>query len=74
MLGILLVNLLIQTIITFFVYFICIYVIYVWITIMGYIKHERITINMLYSLKKFFCPIPPLPPHNGQGRSQLIDL
>ena len=62
MLGTLLVNLLIQTIITFFVYFICIYVIYVWITIMGYIKHERITLNMLYSLKKYLSFNTPTSP------------
>ena len=43
------------------------------ITIMGCIKHERITINMLYFLKKY-CHIPLLPPHNSEGCSQPKDL
>ena len=40
------------------------YILYYWITITGYSKHELSTINMLYSLKTIFHMIP-LPPHNG---------
>ena len=45
----------------FFVYFISIYIIYDWITIMGYSKHELGTINMMYPLKKFVLCHPFLP-------------
>ena len=35
---------------------------------MGYCKHEKSTINMLYSPKKLNCHITPLPPHNGHSQ------
>ena len=49
---------------TFFTYILSLYIIYDWITSMGYSKHEfsMIEINMLYSLKKI-VPFIPLPPH-----------
>ena len=34
-------------------------IIYAWITIMGYYKYELCTINMLYSLKKFWFILHP---------------
>ena len=45
-------------------YILSLYIIYDWITSMGYSKHEfsMIEINMLYSLKKI-VPFIPLPPH-----------
>ena len=39
-------------------------IMYDWITVMKYSKHEISTINMLYSLRKI-CQITPLPPRNG---------
>ena len=43
-------------------YILSLYIIYDWITSMGYSKHEFSMINMLYSLKKI-VPFTPLPPH-----------
>ena len=47
----------------FFVY-LFLYIIYDWITIMGYSQHEFSMINM-YSLKKINVCITPLLPRNG---------
>ena len=61
------VNILIQNIkvFKFFVY-LFLYIIYDWITIMGYSQHEFSMINMLYSLKKIIVSITPLLfPHNS---------
>ena len=46
------VNILIQNIIQVFLCILSLYIIYDWITIMRYGKHELSTISMLYSLKK----------------------
>ena len=48
-----------KTLFKFFVY-LFLYIIYDWITIMGYSQHEFSMINMLYSLKKIIVSITPL--------------
>ena len=54
-----------KTLFKFFVY-LFLYIIYDWITIMGYSQHEFSMINMLYSLKKIIVSITPLLlPHNS---------
>ena len=54
-----------KTLFKFFVY-LFLYIIYDWITIMGYSQHELSMINMLYSLKKIIVSITPLLlPHNS---------
>ena len=60
-----LVNILIQNIIYGLLCILSIYVIYDWITIIGYSKHEFSTNKHLYFLKKR-CHITSLPPNNGQ--------
>ena len=54
-----------KTLFKFFVY-LFLYIIYDWITIMGYSQHEFSMINMLYSLKKIIVSMTPLLlPHNS---------
>ena len=54
-----------KTLFKFFVY-LFLYIIYDWITIMGYSQHEFSMINMLYSLKKIIVSITSLLlPHNS---------
>ena len=55
------INIFIQNIIQV-VYFISLYIIYDWIDIMIYSKHELSTINMLYSSKKFSSYYTPTFP------------
>ena len=54
-----------KTLFKFFVY-LFLYIIYDWITTMGYSQHEFSMINMLYSLKKIIVSMTPLLlPHNS---------
>ena len=52
-----------------------IYIIYDWITIMGYSKHELSTINMLHSLKhlSYNTPTPPPPLIIGSLRTGMFE-
>ena len=52
-----------------------IYIIYDWITIMGYSKHELSTINMLHSLKhlSYNTPTPPSPLIIGSLRTGMFE-
>ena len=55
-------NILIQNIVQVLLCIFTLHILYDWITIMGYSKHELSTVNMLYSLRKFVM-LPPPPPH-----------
>ena len=55
-------NILIQNIVQILLRIFTLHILYDWITIMGYSKHELSTVNMLYSLRKFVMLPPPPPP------------